>query len=536
MNVCNVFKNFYLLFNSPIYKNFSTQLQHYYLEITGKYLLSLGKNISPTTTVAAIIYKYHQLSDADKSLVNEFLNKNKQEFHYKFKDHLVCAIIEYDPKLKIDGQKTCLDVLMEQTHCFEDIKFLNIVTGRTNDKRLLLYKRNPYFILQCSQRIFIGAETVHIGNNHQNCHVEELQLPQSLAIAALQIDDVAENIFSIPIQQNCAPVQLEMFLCLSDLADYEKVDTNRLLLRNSTINLCISVYSKTSMYNAAVRRNNLMHKTWGHLNWFLLHLHGAEMRFRLQQRTMRVTALLKKLQLSNLAIDGIVSFLLLHENRYAAALLYNYAPTEFRSILLRYKIPIHIPLLVPMDQFGNFRSRYIHINNYSKNQIPLEIRYYLRHCEDEKIPTEIERLFLGFNLISMRRKADDCFILQCNSTVACLLLCATAKISKIKIYSDEWLIVDTPAQTVAASTDYYWYSVSMKQYTDNIRALTYATESSYEVDPPLNCAKMADLRVYVEWCDESTAKNNSITVYCRALQVLRKDGDVIGQLFTQLGN
>jgi hypothetical protein len=326
-------------------------------------------------------------------------------------------------------------------------------------------------------------------------------------------------------------------------------DTDRALLHSLSSLFSVHLYNLGGM----AATDNLMYEIDGNLNWFLFELHGAALRNRLLQRAAALTSVLRHVTTQHKDIDYIVAATLLCENRYAAALLYRHATCAFRDTVLRQpRVCVTLPLMVPLDQHGLYICKSLVLSGWTGGISAPMIQYSSRRqqprhnntndTEDgmlyyeplvaQSLPVEINGLTTRFHKSSAR-------------VTSCILACVRkgSSIQRISVFvvrttrkDDAELLVQCCADDAWVCKDAsgnQWFNVSLKRFTSNRDALTYAKEQTMQVDPPLDCAGLENnglhLAIDVDWTDAV----GEVYFYHRCFNVMRSAAgtDICGRLF-----
>ena len=272
----------------------------------------------------------------------------------------------------------------------------------------------------------------------------------------------------------------------------------------------------------------------GTLNWFLFRLRSESLTSRLHRRAVQLFRLLMAAFRCRFVADYIVSLLLLQEHRYAAALLFEEAPVVFRSIIVDSLVPVYVPIMTPLQSFGEYY--------YTDERIKLSCDWpALRDVSVDLVCTatltysdemyDTEHQVLYWNRVPekdffSRAGSALCVALDNSCNVSsCILLCVA------KAYTVEWLSLDFGTGCIirlnardclldVSDADASWYSISLRHFRNHRDAVLYTRECEHD---PMFMMQSFD---FVHMALGPPGPNNVdvakyVTVYVREFNVLR---------------
>lgn len=512
--------------------------------------------------VVAFIHTYGALlSLREKALFNEFLNGDRPLWRAASNNDVVSlptlvpsrALVEslfcYDPDAPIVGQTTAKEIWLSaapQSLCDEEFLANVFYTAPRcvprrrvpKESDILLHRPNPFFCFGEPNSMRRGVFTVHLWHQ-QLCCTERRQFDVFAATLWRQaslgvVRDPVKGLYFALRDDSCAAKAIDVQVFLQDAGNLN--ETKRSLLHELTSKHTISV-------------DGSEHKSTGALDWFLFELHGSALRRQLQLRAARLAFLLRmRCGVSQHNSDAIVSVALLQANRYAAALLYRHAPCAFREWLLRFRVPVYLPLMVPLESYGNFPCRSLSVRNWPAETLPLNIEF---QPVLTKYKHEFEQSVLRYRIpptspiVHDTHQPDGQWYSSHEFNVGfaagCLLVCTPHQVERIGVYYRDALnapkkpIVESPGHASLMHRDAsgnYWYSVSLKEFTTNRDALFYQKESAISVDPLIEFARFDFTSIVLHW--SRTVKRDivaAVSFYFRCFNVMRRDGHMTGWLF-----
>lgn len=326
---------------------------------------------------------------------------------------------------------------------------------------------------------------------------------------------IKEHVWSIP-QQTSAAVDIQIGLSRTD----DSCESNAFLVANLMKSLRFAGKSE-------------FEKMDGALNWLLFRERGKHLRQALMRRATSLFLQLFFVSRCRFVANYIVSYILLLEHRYSAALLYEHAPFVFRSAIIDSRLPILVPLMTPFQSFGSyyFKDDCIEILNdqEASNGVDFDIL-----CAKTPVPDNtfyVENDFLWWRHLSRQAflAYPDCRFLvnldACSVPVCFLLRIKPGyRLERVVLYFNRTVMFSCAAADCFLQKDSngdIWYSVSLRQLANNKDAPFYTRGLPVWIEPMWFFYRIAEARLELLPSLKRGQTADNVDLYAREFNVMQ---------------
>ena len=248
----------------------------------------------------------------------------------------------------------------------------------------------------------------------------------------------------------------------------------------------------------------------GSLCWFLFQFRWRNLRARIKARCADVYTVLHRVLPCKLAVDYIVSVMMLREYGYSPALLYADSPPVFRALIIDKNITITVPLMLPLNQYGQYSARSDRLQIHPPVSCDTKTAAVRVAILDNRLgciknPTfPLETALLSYDRVhdmkatvhpdtnTGRFKLTIDLDSETSHPAVCILLQVRPGLSfesASLMFADRGLVVARCAASdmfIQQDENGRWYCLSLKRFTDNRRVIECCQQSNVDgADPPL---------------------------------------------------